>query len=105
MIGNSLEAEISLFSGDEGLRGLLSRNSGDLDQLFIVSAVRLLESEEGLPVQTHRGEKADVVVVVEKAGGEKCQRCWMYSESVGDSKEYPDVCEKCVDAMSEIGGR
>ena len=38
-----------------------------------------------------------VGIKVEKATGEKCERCWMYSETVGDSQEYPTLCERCRD--------
>jgi len=105
MIGNALEARITLSSRDQGLRELLKGNSQDLAQFFIVSGVEVHESEGHLPSHAHKGEKADVTVVVEKAVGDKCRRCWMYSESVGESDDYPDVCDKCVAAMSEIGGR
>ena len=28
--------------------------------------------------------------------GEKCARCWSYSESVGKNKLYPTICERCI---------
>jgi isoleucyl-tRNA synthetase len=94
-----------LFCGDESLREVLREYSADLAQLFIVSAVDLAESDDKMTAAPHKSEKMDLLIAVRKAGGEKCQRCWVYSESVGDSEEFPDVCEKCVAAMSEIGGR
>jgi isoleucyl-tRNA synthetase len=105
MIGNALEARVKLFSGDESLRGLLREHSEDLAQLFIVSAVDLADSGDEIRATAQKSERMDLLAAVEKAGGEKCQRCWVYSESVGDSDDFPDVCEKCVAAMSENGGR
>jgi len=37
---------------------------------------------------------------VEKAKGEKCERCWMYSETVGQNSEYPTLCERCRDNLN-----
>lgn len=41
-------------------------------------------------------------VEVERAAGEKCERCWNYSTRVGESERYPTACERCVAALSEI---
>jgi isoleucyl-tRNA synthetase len=32
--------------------------------------------------------------------GEKCDRCWNYSTHVGESKDDPLLCERCVDALA-----
>jgi isoleucyl-tRNA synthetase len=49
-------------------------------------------------------------VAVRRADGAKCERCWNYSTHVGESADYPTVCERCVKALAEIeeghaGGR
>ena len=31
--------------------------------------------------------------------GSKCERCWNYSTHVGESADYPTVCERCVAAL------
>ena len=43
--------------------------------------------------------EASIGVKVEKASGEKCERCWMYSETVGEDKENPTICKKCSEAL------
>jgi isoleucyl-tRNA synthetase len=48
------------------------------------------------------GAAAGVQVKVERAEGEKCERCWNYSVRVGESKRYPTACEHCVEALKEI---
>jgi isoleucyl-tRNA synthetase len=40
-------------------------------------------------------------VVVEKADGVKCERCWRYVPSVSELEEFKGLCERCVDALSE----
>jgi len=34
-----------------------------------------------------------------KDAGEKCERCWCYSETVGEDQKYPTICEKCAKVM------
>jgi len=35
-------------------------------------------------------------VIVEKADGKKCARCWFFSDTVGQNKEFPAACLKCI---------
>jgi isoleucyl-tRNA synthetase len=39
---------------------------------------------------------------IERAKGAKCERCWNYSTHVGESADYPTLCERCVAALAEI---
>jgi len=39
---------------------------------------------------------------IERAKGSKCERCWNYSTHVGESADYPTLCERCVAALAEI---
>ena len=43
-----------------------------------------------------------LAVTVRRADGKKCERCWNYSTRVGESADYPTVCERCVAALDEI---
>lgn len=95
-IGSSLEAAVVLASGDADLGRLLKENKDILRYLFIVSAVELKDApadkgdmDPGIPV----------AIYVEKAKGEKCQRCWNYSPLVGSNKTHPTLCERCVKAV------
>jgi isoleucyl-tRNA synthetase len=36
-----------------------------------------------------------------KAEGHKCARCWMVLTEVGESKEHPDLCRRCIAAISQ----
>ena len=37
------------------------------------------------------------------AEGLKCERCWKYCTTVGDTPEYPDVCTTCADSLKLMG--
>jgi isoleucyl-tRNA synthetase len=43
-----------------------------------------------------------VKIVVEKADGEKCPRCYNYSTHIGESDEHPHICDRCVGAITGI---
>ncbi|MBF8251610.1 MAG: isoleucyl-tRNA synthetase [Deltaproteobacteria bacterium] len=89
MIGNSLEAEVTLYVPEE-LYKFLKGYEEQLKYIFIVSNVILYSEDRGKPVE----------VTVAKASGQKCERCWNYDISVGASGEHPTVCNRCVGAVS-----
>ena len=93
-IGGSLEAQLHL-AAPEKLYPVLEKHRDQLRYLFIVSDVVL----EKLPASN--GD-AGLVITVNKAPGQKCERCWNYSTHVGEDKAYPTVCERCSAVLSEI---
>ncbi|HYE13793.1 MAG TPA: isoleucine--tRNA ligase [Pyrinomonadaceae bacterium] len=92
-IGSSLEAHV-LLSADRKTNALLEQYREELRYLFIVSQVSLTLSGEE--------EAREVSVAVERADGQKCERCWNYSVRVGEFARYPTVCERCVEALAEM---
>jgi len=99
VIGSSLAASVTVISGDDKYKRVLKDNRDILRYLFIVSQVEVEEPSgtsgigaEGTP---------SVIVRVEKARGEKCQRCWNYSERVGSDKDHPTLCERCVGVVKK----
>jgi len=97
-IGGGLEAKVRLsVNGD--LAPLLDEYRHALPALFIVSQVELGgDSLEG----TYQSQLPGLAVRVERATGEKCARCWNYSERVGEDVRHPGVCERCSAALREI---
>jgi len=37
-----------------------------------------------------------LVIDVDRAPGDKCERCWMRSPAVGASAAHPRLCDRCV---------
>jgi isoleucyl-tRNA synthetase len=87
-IGSSLEAKVVLTTDAETTRFLLDYYE-QLRYIFIVSQV-----------EVHEGNAFNVEI--QKADGQKCERCWNYSTQVGGFTQYPTVCERCNDALAEI---
>ncbi|MGB9589857.1 MAG: isoleucine--tRNA ligase, partial [Candidatus Hydrothermia bacterium] len=100
MIGNSLEAELIIGAKNDGALDLLRKYKDHLPEIFIVSGVILSPEPRGVVMQ----ETDDWVVAVEKAGGKKCIRCWVWHPDVGKNERYPDACPKCVSALEESHG-
>jgi isoleucyl-tRNA synthetase len=96
-INSGLEAKVTLSAGGD-LAALLNKYAASLPALFIVSQVRL----EAVSGAGNSEETSGVSVRVERADGKKCERCWNYSAHVGESAEYPTICERCVAALEEI---
>ncbi|MDD5496403.1 MAG: class I tRNA ligase family protein, partial [Candidatus Omnitrophica bacterium] len=92
-IGSSLETKVVLTAGNENIKKLLVDNREQLRYLFIVSEVAVKESCGG---SAGAKELVPVSVFIEKAGGQKCQRCWNYTKDVGMNKEHPTLCARCV---------
>jgi isoleucyl-tRNA synthetase len=98
IINSGLEAKVSL-NADIHLKTKLKAYLAQLPSLFIVSHVDLINAGAG----TYRSELVPTLeVTVQKADGQKCERCWNYSTHVGENHRYPTVCERCSEALKEI---
>jgi isoleucyl-tRNA synthetase len=96
-IGSGLEARVHIVSAPEDLPALLRGKRELLPTLFIVSQVGLFEEPPGsLLVHYESQEIPGLVIDVERARGRKCERCWKFSERVGESSEHPTLCERCL---------
>jgi isoleucyl-tRNA synthetase len=89
IIGSSLEAAVLLEAGDD-LFSLLEQFAAELPEWFIVSQVELARGGPGLEVR------------VERARGDKCERCWKYKSDVGSDDEFPTVCASCASVIPEF---
>ncbi|MFD1447030.1 isoleucine--tRNA ligase [Oceanobacillus profundus] len=94
VIGKSLEAKITIVPKDEETKEVLT-NMEHLHQFLIVSEAVLSESNGSAK------EYKFVDVAVEKHPGEKCERCWVASETVGEDHDHPELCSRCAAVVKE----
>lgn len=87
LIGSSLASHIQL-SLPEKEFDLLKPLENELRFVFIVSMVTLTKASEKN-------------IQVEKASGEKCERCWHQLESVSKDENHPTLCARCVGNISD----
>ena len=90
IIGSSLEAAVTVRASGSTYEFLRAYET-QLRYVFIVSQVALVEAQTG-----------EIEIQIERAKGEKCERCWNYSTRVGEFERYPTVCERCAAALEEI---
>ncbi len=94
-IGHSLDAQVTLYAEPQ-LHAFLQGCRNDLAFIFIVSSV-LIAKEAEAPGDAY---KSDIIkglgIAAGPARGAKCGRCWMYSESVGQVKDHPEICTRCA---------
>ena len=98
-INGGLEARVEL-SAEGTLAELLGDYASWFPALFIVSQVELVDKPAPDAIRTEA--LPGLAVAVRRASGKKCERCWNYSTRVGESADYPTVCERCVAALNEI---
>ncbi|QIR40665.1 isoleucine--tRNA ligase [Tolypothrix sp. PCC 7910] len=107
LIGSSLEAKALIHIPNQQLGDAIkafnpaSGNGIDeLRYLLLTSQVELLNSAEKLQGLKYTAQTEDWTIAVVNADGEKCDRCWNYSTHVGESKDHPLLCERCVSALA-----
>jgi isoleucyl-tRNA synthetase len=98
-IGSSLEAEVEIAAADAGRQAILAEHADELEEAFIVSAVRVVTEGKDWMRKPALGEEG-FRVAVGPARGEKCQRCWRYRTDVGHDPEHPGLCAECADILS-----
>jgi isoleucyl-tRNA synthetase len=91
VISGSLEAKVTLNPAEPDAE-IWKRHKESLPALLLVSQV-----EFGPPKEPLTG-----IPGIGRADGKKCERCWNYSTHVGESADYPTLCERCVAALNEI---
>lgn len=96
IIGKPLEAKVELFAQGE-LYDFLKSVEADLPEIFITSSVTVSNGEGEV-----KGDVEGLSVTVSKADGEKCERCWKFSSTVGSDAEHPTLCAHCASVMKEL---
>lgn len=86
-IRKSLDAKVILSCGGESLNFVKSVED-ELKDAFIVSGVDVKDNGND-----------ELTVEIDLAEGEKCERCWEHSTTVGQNSEHPTLCARCADVL------
>ena len=100
-IGVALEARVVL-SAEGELFQLLKQYSKWLPALFIVSQVEVVSEMVGGAKDSEA--MPGLAILIKRADGKKCERCWNYSVHVGESTAFPTVCERCLPVVTPLLG-
>ena len=103
IIGSSLEARVVLYAASDKEYSFLKENESGLAALFIVSQVGI---EKGaFPDEAVQDEDVPSIrIYVDKAIGEKCSRCWNFSDTTGKYSQYPGICKRCHNVLVSVKG-
>lgn len=94
IIGASLEAKLTIHA-DSTIFDKINAIKNELATIFIVSAIDIVNDNDG----EFKGDFEGISLTVEKAIGLKCERCWMYSDTVGINSHHSTLCDRCIDVI------
>ncbi|MDR0552516.1 MAG: isoleucine--tRNA ligase [Holosporales bacterium] len=102
-IGSGLEAKIYIYSSNPNITKILL--SVNIAEIAIVSEANIITAQ--IPSNANViNEDDDIGVVVKKANGAKCDRCWKILENVssGTSSEFGNLslCKRCQNAIEKV---
>ncbi len=99
-IGSSLEAEAILYTQDSEVFNRLKELINE--ELFGVSSIKVIQAQSPSNAITDDATKVGVVVI--KAPGHKCDRCWKVKTTVAESSTdvgNVNLCERCKSVVCE----
>jgi isoleucyl-tRNA synthetase len=100
LIGHPLDAAVTISLSEE-LHAELAPYSEELHSIFIVSQAALVMDK--IFENAYKSEVIDGLhVLVERAAGEKCERCWVRDTSVGTIDDHPTICNRCESSLEQI---
>ncbi len=117
-IGSSLESKVLLSLSDESAQlGKFISSDNAVDELryfFLASQVELVPISTNFTTESvsqvelgstafkldFKGDAAATSIGVVPADGQKCDRCWNYSETVGTHQEHDILCDRCISAIA-----
>ena len=101
VIGGGLEAEVTVYANGE-YRALLEQLGNELRFVLITSKAEVKPLADK-PADVAAGELEGIAVSVARSNGEKCPRCWHYSDKIGVNPEHPTLCPRCVENVAGNG--
>ncbi|XQW86001.1 isoleucine--tRNA ligase [Thalassotalea piscium] len=94
VVGKALEANVTLFA-NEALAKKLNMLGQELRFVLITSGASVKVVTEA-PEGASSTEIDGLWVSVEASSGTKCERCWHYTDDVGDNETHKDLCGRCI---------
>ncbi|WP_436884740.1 isoleucine--tRNA ligase [Staphylococcus gallinarum] len=96
VIGKSLEAKVIISSNEHFDATSFLQQFTDLQQLFITSQAEVVDKVDSGETYNYGDIK------IEHAHGEKCERCWNYSDELGSVGELDHLCPRCQSVVKTL---
>ena len=97
-IGHSLDASITVYADGDAYQALTGFGSS-LASLLIVSEAHVVEGRDNAPANAVTVEDGALSIVVTPSELEKCERCWIHRDTVGQDAEHPTLCARCAEVV------
>ena len=97
-IGHSLDASITVYADGDAYQALTGFGSS-LASLLIVSEAHVVEGRDKAPASAVTVEDGVLSIVVTPSELEKCERCWIHRDTVGQDTDHPTLCARCADVV------
>ncbi|UKL13694.1 isoleucine--tRNA ligase [Dissulfurimicrobium hydrothermale] len=104
-IGLALDAKVTLYTSDGETEAFLKGHESIMKMLAIVSQLETIYTKQRPNREDIREAEgvAGLYIKVEPAAGQKCARCWTWSEDVGKDLTFKDVCGRCSGVLRALG--
>jgi isoleucyl-tRNA synthetase len=99
-IGHPLDAAITI-SAKGDLYNDLRPYAAELRSLLIVSKATLVK-EALLDGAFESNDIQGLLIGVEPAPGDKCERCWVHDPTVGSFPDQPTICRRCQNTLTKL---
>ncbi|AWB68542.1 isoleucine--tRNA ligase [Saccharobesus litoralis] len=94
LLGGALEADVTVYLADD-LLAPLQKLADELRFVLITSAAKVAPLADA-PSDAIQTDNDAIKVVITKADGQKCDRCWHYTTDVGTHAGHEAICGRCV---------
>lgn len=95
IIFSSLDCSVVLYLNNK-INNEINFLIKELKFFFLVSNIILMDYYSA-PEHSYKSNIIEgLKIIVNKADGNKCLRCWHYDISVGKNLEYIDLCKRCI---------
>lgn len=103
IVGGSLEAEVTLYAAED-IAKVLNQLEDELRFVLITSAAQVKPfAESGDSSSLIDTDIDGLVLSINASEHNKCERCWHYSDTVGQNETHTDLCGRCVENVDGQG--
>ena len=99
-IGHPLDASVTVYAEGAAFDALNALGEDGLAKLVIVSEAHIVNG--AAPAEAVKDEETGVATVVAPSELEKCERCWIHRDTVGQDSEHPTLCHRCAEVVKSL---
>jgi len=96
VVGHPLDARVEIYLKNEDID--MCKVDEGIEKIFIVSEFVINEFDKA-PVDAFVSDDGNVKVKVFASSLPKCDRCWVRSDTIGQNKEHPTLCKRCIENL------